>query len=140
MKLKNNQFIFFLEINGFSGLYLNSTGYGSFEENRASILKILLEYSAPVNVASSDGDLPVLVALSKCKTRSEFENNLDVIMAMIDLTKDLNIAGKNSSTPFLTVIRYCSKDVLEKMVQMGADVRSKGTNGNTALHIVLGKY
>lgn len=59
---------------------------------------------------------------------------------MIDLTKDLNIPGKNSSTPFLTVIRYCSKDVLEKMVQMGADVRSKGTNGNTALHIVMGKY
>lgn len=122
-----------------SWLYQDPTYTGSFEENRAAILKMLLEYGSPINVSSSDENLPIHIALAFCKTSFEFEKHQDVIITMIDLTKDLNLLGKNSSTPFLTVIKFCSKDVLEKMVEQGADVNSKGLNGNTALHVVMGK-
>lgn len=100
---------------------------------------MLLEYGAPTNVPSNDRDLPVHKALSNCKTPDEFYNNHGDIMKMIDLTKDLNIPDKNRSTPFLAVTKFCCLDVIKKMVEKGADVKSKGTNGNTALHTVMGK-
>lgn len=61
-------------------------------------------------------------------------------MKLIDLTKDINIQDKNRSTPFLDITKFCSLDVMKKMVELGADLKSKGTNGKTALHVVIGKF
>lgn len=120
-------------------LKLDTTYTGSVKENRSSIFKILLEYGAPIDVSSSDGDLPVHTAFSICKTRSEIESNLDDMMTMIDLSENVNKPGTNGSTPFLTVTQLCSIDVIKRMVDKGAYFNSKGTDGNTALHVVIGK-
>ncbi|XP_052065741.1 uncharacterized protein LOC127705457 [Mytilus californianus] len=110
-----------------------------FEEDDSSILQTLLEYGAPTNVSCTDGDLPIHIAVSNCTTYNAFESNVDDIISMIDLTKDLNVPDKKKSTPFLDIIKFCNLDVLKKMVELGADVKSKGTNGNTALHVVVEK-
>lgn len=61
-------------------------------------------------------------------------------MKLIDLTEGINIPDKNRSTPFLDITKFCSLDIMKKMVEIGADLKSKGTNGNTALHVVIGKF
>ncbi|CAG2192463.1 unnamed protein product [Mytilus edulis] len=137
--------VFFLNINK-SGAYIDE----SFEDessvpesgtpsNVSFILKILLEYGAHTDVSSLDGNLPIHIALSNCKTCYDFESNLGDIMKLIDLTKDINIQDKNRSTPFLDITKFCSLDVMKKMVELGADLKSKGTNGKTALHVVIEK-
>ncbi|CAC5364198.1 unnamed protein product [Mytilus coruscus] len=123
--------------NGNTALHVFFSTFHSSAENGSTILKMLLEYGAPTNVSSTDGDLPVHKALSNCKSPDEFDDNLGDILTMIDLTKDLNVPDKNRSTPFLAVTKICRLDVMKKMVEKGADVRSKGTNGNAALHIVM---
>ncbi|CAC5406547.1 unnamed protein product [Mytilus coruscus] len=122
--------------NGYTALHVFFSTFHRSAENSSTILKMLLEYGAPTNVLSTDGDLPIHIALS---TPGEFDDRLEDVMTMIDFTKYLNVPDKNRSTPFLAVTEFCRLDVIKKMVENGADVRSKGTNGNAALHIVMGK-
>lgn len=100
----------------------------------------MLEYGAPTNIPSSDGDLPIHIAVSKCTKQCQFDENLAEIMTMIESNKNLmNIPDKNSSTPFLAATKFCNLDVIRKMVYLGADLKSKGTYGNMVLHEVMGK-
>lgn len=113
---------------------------GNLEENCSPIFKTLLEYGAPTNIPSSDGDLPIHIAVSKCSNQCLFDDNLAEIMTMIESNKDLiNIPNKNRTTPFLGATKFCSLDVIQMMVNLGADVKSKGMYGNTVLHEVMGK-
>ncbi|XP_071123099.1 ankyrin repeat and SOCS box protein 2-like [Mytilus edulis] len=113
---------------------------GNLEENCSPIFKTLLEYGAPTNIPSSDGDLPIHIAVSKCSNQCLFDDNLAEIMTMIESNKDLiNIPNKNRTTPFLGATKFCSLDVIQMMVNLGADVKSKGMYGNTVLHEVMEK-
>ncbi|CAG2249494.1 unnamed protein product [Mytilus edulis] len=111
------------------------TTTGNLEENCSSIFKTLLEYGAPTNIPSSDGDLPIHIAVSKCTKQCQFNENLAEIMTMIESNKNLmNIPDQNSFGVFLCkLIVVCSfikrkkefdKDVISFLLIHEADINA----------------
>ncbi|MDR2704920.1 MAG: ankyrin repeat domain-containing protein, partial [Planctomycetaceae bacterium] len=98
------------------------------------IVKILVEAGAHVN-RKTNGKTPLQVALSKSKT--EIVDYLLEHGANIESKTEriFGIPVDASSTPIFDAVHSGNSDLIQKLIDKGADIHVVGDRGNTLLHI-----
>ncbi|KAJ3092420.1 hypothetical protein HDU96_002754 [Phlyctochytrium bullatum] len=90
-------------------------------------IPLLLDAGTDVDAVNSDGFTALAIA---CKVR-----NMDAIQSLIDGGANLNVESK--WPPLHTAAYHGAADLMELLLDAGAQVNFANTNGRTPLHIVL---
>lgn len=98
--------------------------------NKARVLKLINEEGLDVNSKSSDGDTPLLIAVTN--------NNLDLVRMLLDAGADVNIRNESQESTLHVffhdgVLRNIN--ILRLLLKVGADPYAKDEGGDTALHM-----
>jgi ankyrin repeat protein len=113
------------------------------QENYPAVEK-LIEKGARVDVSSSSGDTPLIMALEKLVVmefpRRSFDDSFfNLIIEQPKVTDTINSqTQKRKLTPLLLAVRSGRPDIVEKLLSLGADSNLRGDSDNqTALNICL---
>lgn len=99
---------------------------------------MLLNKNACTNTKSRDGDLPIHLALQM--KSDDNERHLKDILLLVNHGTEMNIQDKNGNTPIILAAKFCSVDIIRKMIENGAEVKYKEYQGNSALHNHMGMF
>ena len=109
-----------------------------------TVVEKLIEKGARVNVSSSSGDTPLIMALEKLVVmefpRRSFDDSFfKLIIEQPKVTDTINSqTQKRKLTPLLLAVRSGRPDIVEKLLSLGADPNLRGDSDNqTALNICL---
>lgn len=91
------------------------------------VVKALLQGGANLNESVRGGYTALLLALI-----NKHDEVADVLVAQPSL--DLNACGSDGVTPLMIYVWRLREDMVEKLLQRGADVRLQEHDGDTALH------
>ncbi|KAK3361560.1 ankyrin repeat-containing domain protein [Lasiosphaeria ovina] len=95
------------------------------EEGRLSILELLIQGGANINVIDEWGGAPLVRAL---QNRHEA-----VARLLIDKGADVNARDSDGSTALIYALRNDYEAVAQLLIDKGADVNARGNDGSTAL-------
>ncbi len=96
-----------------------------------NLLKRLVALGADVNHRDRSGATPLMVASSA---------NEEIVSFFIDAGARLNENYPHSQhTPWLHFVKHASAALIQKMIEHGAEIHARDSNGQTALHLVAEK-
>ena len=111
------------DVNGETCLYCAVRGACNKE-----VLQAIIDYGADVNATNMNNWTALMIACQK--------SNADVINVLLKAGADPNIADVNGETCLYDVVRgACNKEVLQGIIDHGADVNAANKNNITALMI-----
>ncbi|CAG2233613.1 ANK [Mytilus edulis] len=96
------------------------------------ILDMLLQAGASLKSKTIYEEMPLHIAL-RCRIRNN-QKYLDNIRALLNYSTDVNFPDKQKTYPLNVAAKCCTCDIIIKMMSLGADISSKDSDGNTALH------
>ncbi|CAC5378570.1 ANK [Mytilus coruscus] len=96
------------------------------------ILDILLQAGASLETKTVHGDMPIHIAI-RYRLRNN-EKYLDNIRILLKYSTDVNFPDRQKIYPLNVAAKCCTRDIIIKMMSLGADIASKDSDGNTALH------
>lgn len=109
-----------------------------------TVVEKLIEKGARIDVSSSSGDTPLIMALEKLVVmefpRRSFDDSFfKLIIEQPKVTDTINSqTQKRKLTPLLLAVRSGCPDIVEKLLSLGADPNLRGASDNqTALNICL---
>src|SRR5262249_38526462 len=92
------------------------------------ILKLLLEAGAKPDLKLGDGQTPLLLAL-------QMTSRTDAAELLLTHRANVNFQSKTGRTPLLVAVLVNSKEVVQKLLDKGADPNLKSLEGFSALQI-----
>ena len=96
------------------------------QEGHGATVDILLARGANPNLANSQGDTALALALER-------EGSMDTVRTLLDRGANVNAKNKQGTTVLMYCIRGGSVEHLRLLLEKHADVNAKDNNGNTAL-------
>ncbi|QZW33284.1 MPPV-015 ankyrin repeat protein [Magpiepox virus 2] len=101
------------------------------ESNNIKMLKVLVSYGADINTVDNAGKTPICCAVIR--------NLIDVTKELISLGADINKGDINNMTPLHHMMRFAeSTELIEILLDHGADINAVNNFGETPLHILKG--
>ena len=86
---------------------------------------ILLDQGVNVNTQTKQGDTAVILA-------GWLTNNIDLITLLVERGADVNIHNENGDTPLIDAAYKGKNDILEYLLNNGADINAKNNAGLSA--------
>ena len=106
--------------------------YAVAAHSSEEVLQAILDHAAEVNATDKDNATALILA---CQM-----GHVDAIHVLLKVGFDANIAYKNGNTCLMYAVREdCSEEVLQALVDHGADVNATSKDNYTALIVALGK-
>ena len=102
------------------GILTKSAASGNNE-----LLQVLLDAGANPNETNSDGETPLITALSSKQAHAA--------KTLVAAGADLKMADKSGMTPLIEAANAGQAEICQKALAVGADVNASYKNGNTAL-------
>ena len=98
-----------------------------------SLVNLLVEHKADVNLADGNGDSPIFFAMNGGS--KDFAEKVPFVEAL--LMRGANIEARNSAgeTPLTVAVTYFAKDLVELLLKHKADPNAKKSNGESPLHL-----
>lgn len=98
-----------------------------------SMLSLLLEHKADVNLADGNGDEPIFFAMDGGS--KDFAEKVPFVETL--LKRGANIEARNSAgeTPLTVAVTYYGKEMVELLLKHKADPNAKAGNGRSPLHL-----
>ena len=90
-------------------------------------INVLLNAGADPNAASADSETCLIYATSRCFCK-------EVLWAMIDHGANVNATNKNNETALMIACQVGTSDVINVLLNAGADPSTADENGDTLLH------
>lgn len=104
---------------------------------KSLMLELLLDQKAHTNTKSLYGNLPIHFALGA--EVDDKGRHLKDVLRLVDHSTEINTPDRNGNTPVILAAFFGSGNIIEKMIEKGADVKYQGYQRNTALHKHMGK-
>lgn len=130
--------------------------YGNLE-----IVKLLLSYNADVNICEEGGNTPLISAAqnnhldvvkellnhqAKVNTKNDndtnalgmaiINNNLEIVYELLQSKADIEIKTQGY-TPLMLAGAFDNKDIMDLLIQNGANINAKTESGQTALELTV---
>jgi len=113
-------------------------------QDRLDVVEKLIEKGASMDVVSSSGDTPLIMALEKLAFMQEPLPSLDDRFALlvlsspkVEMTVNLQ-SQKLKLTPIIQAVYACRPDIVRKLLELDAKVDLRGdTDGQTALNVCI---
>jgi ankyrin repeat protein len=103
------------------------------------IAKVLLDYGAQVNMQSNDGEFALMFALH-CESTATLKLLLDhdaEVNVNVTVKYEHNIIVETSA--LMIAVENCSLEIIQLLLESGADANFRGTMGQVPLHTVSGQ-
>jgi ankyrin repeat protein len=123
MNLKNNA--------GYTAVYI-ATKLGHIET-----IRLLLKAGAYSYLADADGNTALhMAALNGCSygEKKLFADYTEIVDILLEYNADIEAKGK-VGTPLHAAVMHGDKEIIQKLLNVGANILSTDKNGNTALHL-----
>jgi len=95
------------------------------ESGNKDVVEMLIRSGAKVNIRAKDGETPIGRVVKN--SRLYCDDNMDIAKLFIDSGWDIDSA-------LFSAIHNESDFILRQLIELGADVNARSTNGNTVLH------
>jgi len=95
---------------------------------KLSTLKLLVAAGASLNL-KLEGNLATDSILEYAASR----NDLDMVNFLIDQKLNVDLCGDKGTTPLMAASEYHATKILERLLEVGANVNAQNVNGDTAL-------
>jgi len=95
---------------------------------KLSTLKLLVAAGASLNL-KLEGNLANDSILEYAASR----NDLDMVNFLIDQKLNVDLSGDKGTTPLMAASEYHATKILERLLEVGANVNAQNVNGDTAL-------
>jgi ankyrin repeat protein len=103
--------------------------------NRNDVAEWLCTKGVKVNVVDSDGQTPLIVAISQPGgTEYATTRSMETIRILLRYGADVSYRDKEGRTLFLDAVRRDRKDIVDLLLKHGADINAKDKYGYTSLH------
>ncbi|MBP8081925.1 MAG: ankyrin repeat domain-containing protein [Spirochaetes bacterium] len=99
------------------------------ENSKISIVRILLEKKASVNVFAKNGETPLLISIKKSDT--------DIIRLLVQNGADINVYDSSGRTPLIAAVESGSEEDVSFLISNGADVNRKSSRGSAPVFSAL---
>ena len=107
-----------------------------------ALTKSLLDLGADINIKDDASNTPLFSASGPVRynsKRNEVTNNLELVKLLIDRGADIN-AGGVAGTPLIAAIQAHSFEILDYLLEKGANVKVKNKEGMTPLMLIASSY
>jgi ankyrin repeat protein len=92
------------------------------------------------NVRSRTGDSALMMAIGSCSTPPVREHH-SIALVLIEAKADVNFRNNIRVTPLIQAADKCEPEVIQALINAGAEVNARAAGGGTALLLaeVMGK-
>jgi hypothetical protein len=103
-------------------------------------MRLFLSAGMSPNVRSRTGDSALMMAIGSCSTPPVREHN-SIALVLIEAKADVNFRNNIRVTPLIQAADKCEPEVIQALINAGAEVNARAAGGGTALLMaeVLGK-
>ena len=108
----------------------------AFNVGKLEAARMLLEHHAEVNARNDDGQAP-LHLLSRFEPRQDEDGGVDVARRLLELGANVNEKDKDDATPLHLASYYKRLDIVQVLLDRGADIDIMNGQGKTALQIAI---
>lgn len=120
-------------IRALRGTKLHSSGPGYERTRTMSMVNLLLEHKADVNLADGNGDTPLYFAIT-ADAKGELTVKVPLVEALLKRGASVEAQNSEGNTPLVVAIGRGMKDVVDLLLKYKADPNAKTQSGATPLH------
>ncbi|XP_053323643.1 ankyrin repeat and SOCS box protein 10 isoform X2 [Spea bombifrons] len=98
---------------------------------------LYLRYGAAVNKKNVNGETPLCAACGQPQSPQELEQYFQVCRRLIESGADIHAGDRDQQTPLHVACKSANPQVVELLLEHGAEVNIMSYSGNTAMHNIL---